>query len=41
MTLKEIKVRIYPNQNQQNKIRANFGYTQFIWNQMLNMMVTR
>lgn len=41
MTLKGIKVRIYPNQNQQNKIRANFGYTRFVWNQMLNMMVTR
>ncbi|TLQ05674.1 IS200/IS605 family element transposase accessory protein TnpB [Pediococcus stilesii] len=41
MTLKGIKVRIYPNQNQQNKIRANFGYARFVWNQMLNMMVTR
>ncbi|KRN93965.1 transposase, IS605 OrfB family [Pediococcus stilesii] len=41
MILKGIKVRIYPNQNQQNKIRANFGYTRFVWNQMLNMMITR
>ncbi|MBF7122518.1 RNA-guided endonuclease TnpB family protein [Pediococcus pentosaceus] len=41
MTLKGIKVRIYPNQDQQNKIMANFGYTRFVWNQMLNMLVIR
>lgn len=41
MTLKGIKVRIYPNQEQQLKIKLNFGYNRFVWNQMLNMMITR
>ena len=41
MTLKGIKLRIYPNQKQQDKIIANFGYNRFIWNKMLNMMIER
>ncbi|ALJ97745.1 transposase [Lactobacillus phage CL1] len=41
MTLKGIKVRIYPNQEQQLKIKLNFGYNRFVWNQMLNMMIER
>lgn len=41
MTLKGIKMRIYPNQEQQLKIKLNFGYNRFVWNQMLNMMITR
>jgi len=41
MTLKGIKVRIYPNLEQQDKIIANFGYNRFVWNKMLNMMIER
>ena len=41
MTLKGIKLRIYPNLEQQDKIIANFGYNRFIWNQMLDMMIQR
>ncbi|MCH4163326.1 MAG: transposase [Lentilactobacillus diolivorans] len=41
MALKGIKLRIYPNQEQQLKIKLNFGYNRFVWNQMLNMMIKR
>ena len=41
MVLKGIKLRIYPNKEQQLKIKLNFGYNRFVWNQMLNMMITR
>jgi len=41
MTLKGVKLRIYPNQEQQLKIKLNFGYNRFVWNQMLNMMIKR
>ena len=41
MTLKAIKCRIYPNQAQQDKIIANFGYTRFVWNQLLAMQNER
>ena len=41
MTLKGIKLRIYPNQEQQLKIKLNFGYNRFVWNQMLSMMIER
>ena len=41
MTLKGVKLRIYPNQEQQLKIKLNFGYNRFVWNQMLNMMIER
>lgn len=41
MTLKGIKLRIYPNLEQQNKIIANFGYNRFVWNKMLDMMIQR
>ncbi len=41
MTYKGIKLRIYPNQEQQLKIKLNFGYNHFVWNQMLNMMIKR
>ena len=41
MTLKGVKLRIYPNHEQQLKIKLNFGYNRFVWNQMLNMMITR
>lgn len=41
MTLKGIKCRLYPNEEQQIKINANFGYNRFVWNQMLAMMIER
>lgn len=41
MTLKGIKLRIYPNLEQQDKIIDNFGYNRFVWNQMLDMMIQR
>ena len=41
MTLKGVKLRIYPNQEQQLKIKLNFGYNRFVWNQMLDMMIKR
>jgi len=41
MTLKGIKLRIYPNQKQQTRIKLNFGYNRFVWNQMLYMMIER
>ena len=41
MALKGTKLRIYPNQEQQLKIKLNFGYNRFVWNQMLNMMIER
>ncbi|RHW46499.1 hypothetical protein DS832_05735 [Bombilactobacillus bombi] len=41
MTLKGIRLRIYPNKEQQLKIKLNFSYNWFVWNQMLNMMITR
>ena len=41
MVLKGVKLRIYPNKEQQLKIKLNFGYNRFIWNQMLNMMIER
>ena len=41
MPLKGIKIRIYPNLEQQDKIIANFGYNRFVWNQMLDMMIQR
>lgn len=41
MTLKGIKTRIYPNAEQQLKIKLNFGYNRFVWNQMLGMLQER
>ena len=41
MVLKGIKLRIYPNAEQQLKIRLNFGYNRFVWNQMLAMTIQR
>lgn len=41
MVLKGIKLRIYPNKEQQLKIKLNFGYNRFVWNQMLSMMIER
>ena len=41
MALKGVKLRIYPNSEQQLKIKRNFGYNRFVWNQMLSMMIIR
>ena len=41
MTLRAIKIRIYPNLEQQAKIINNFGYCRFVWNQLLNMQIER
>lgn len=35
--LKGIKVKIYPNKEQIQKIEQNIGNSRFVWNQMLNM----
>ncbi len=41
MTYQGLKLRLYPNQEQQLKIKLNFGCNRFVWNQMLNMLITR
>ncbi|WP_028982649.1 RNA-guided endonuclease TnpB family protein [Sporolactobacillus terrae] len=41
MTLKGLKVRIYPNEKQKVMMHLNFGYNRFVWNQMLNMLIER
>lgn len=41
MTLRAIKIRIYPNLEQQAKIINNFGCCRFVWNQLLNMQIER
>ncbi|QNO01273.1 transposase [Lactobacillus phage Lbab1] len=41
MTLKGIKLRIYPSKEQQTSIKLNFGYNRFVWNQMLGMLQER
>lgn len=38
---KGIKLRIYPNLEQQQQMIENFGATRFVWNQMLNMQIER
>jgi putative transposase len=40
-TLKGVKLRIYPNKEQQTSIKLNFGYNRFVWNQMLGMLQER
>ncbi|QCX24856.1 RNA-guided endonuclease TnpB family protein [Companilactobacillus futsaii] len=41
MTLKGIKLRIYPDDYQRELIEYNFGANRFVWNNMLNMMIKR
>lgn len=41
MTLKAVKIRIYPNIEQQYKIVNTFGCCRFVWNQLLNMQIER
>lgn len=38
---KGIKLRIYPNLEQQRQIIDNFGCCRLVWNQMLNMQIER
>lgn len=39
--IKGIKLRLYPNQMQQNLLFQMFGNTRFVWNQMLAMAKAR
>ena len=39
--LKGIKLRLYPNQLQQDQLWQMFGNDRFVWNQMLAMMNER
>ena len=39
--LKGIKLRLYPNQLQQDQLWQMFGNDRFVWNQMLVMMNER
>ena len=41
LVLKGIKLRIYPNEEQQEAIIYNFGANRFVWNQMLDMLIKR
>lgn len=41
MPLKAIKLRLYPNEEQKDKLAVTFGCTRFVWNQMLNMQIER
>ncbi|WP_195701155.1 RNA-guided endonuclease TnpB family protein [Companilactobacillus futsaii] len=41
MTLKGIKLRIYPDDYQRELIEYNFGANRFVWNNMLNMIIKR
>lgn len=38
---KGIKLKIYPNLEQQAQIIENFGAVRFVWNEMLNMQIER
>ena len=41
MTIKGIKIRLYPNETQKNKLLQMFGNDRFVWNQMLAMVKQR
>ena len=41
MTIKGIKLRLYPTKSQQNQLLQMFGNDRFIWNQMLAMAKNR
>lgn len=41
MVLKAVKMRIYPNTTQQDRLVQTFGCVRFVWNQMLNMQIER
>ena len=39
--LKGIKIRLYPNETQKNKLWQMFGNDRFVWNKMLGMAKQR
>ena len=39
--IKGVKLRLYPNQTQQNQLLQMFGNDRFVWNQMLSMAKDR
>lgn len=41
MVLKAVKMRIYPNFGQRDRLMQTFGCTRFVWNQMLNTQIER
>ena len=41
MTIKGIKLRLYPNETQKDKLLQMFGNDRFVWNQMLAMAKQR
>ena len=41
MTIKGIKLRLYPNETQKDKLLQMFGNDRFVWNQMLAMAKAR
>ena len=41
MVLKAVKMRIYPNSEQRDRLMQTFGCARFVWNQMLNMQIER
>lgn len=41
MTIKGIKLRLYPNKAQQTQLLQMFGNDRFVWNQMLAMAKQR
>ena len=41
MTIKGIKLRLYPNKTQKDKLLQMFGNDRFVWNQMLGMAKQR
>jgi Transposase and inactivated derivatives len=38
MVTKGLKLRIYPNREQRQRLALNFGCTRFVWNQMVAML---
>lgn len=41
MTLTTVKIRLYPNKEQENQILLTFGHTRYIWNTLLGMQNSR
>lgn len=39
--IKGVKLRLYPNRGQKDKLWQMFGNDRFVWNQMLSMAKTR
>ncbi|MEN3253335.1 helix-turn-helix domain-containing protein, partial [Fructilactobacillus sanfranciscensis] len=41
MVLKAVKMSIYPNSEQRDRLMHTFGCARFVWNQMLSMQIER